>query len=251
VEQVILRAMSTDPANRYQTAGEMARALQLAVELTGDSLSLTRRIEAISPEATEQSPRREAILTRPDANPAALDKSLQKPPRQEIKIPSLPRENIVEDQNQPKKSGSITISANSGQVIIGGHNIQSGPMSGGQVFVGGSPIQVQAQMEDQPARLVRLSQMLADLGAKIVAEAPPDKKDPALERLSELAETLTASTPDLDTIAYVKGWFAKNIPALAQPVANLISHPLTVQFIAAAGQPLAADFYRRFLAKPG
>jgi hypothetical protein len=125
----------------------------------------------------------------------------------------------------------------------------SGDVSG-QVAVGKGITQIQtigaAPPQVTEADLAELRQVLADLKAKMAAEAPPDKKDAALERVAELEEAITAEEPDLPTMEYVKGWFAKNLPGLAGAVISVVVHPIVGKLVEAAGDALAAEFRRRF-----
>ena len=125
----------------------------------------------------------------------------------------------------------------------------SGDISG-QVAVGKGITQVQSIGATRPqiteADLAKLRQILTDLQAKVAAEAPPEKKDAALERVKELEEALTAEEPDLTTMEYVKGWFVKNLPDLAGAVTSVVVHPIVGKLVEAAGDALAAEFRRRF-----
>jgi hypothetical protein len=125
----------------------------------------------------------------------------------------------------------------------------SGDISG-QVAVGKGITQTQtigaARPEVTETDLAELRQALADLRAKVAAEAPPEKKDAALERVEELEDALTAKEPDLATMEYVKGWFAKNLPDLAGAVTSVVVHPTVGKLVEAAGDALAAEFRRRF-----
>ena len=143
-------------------------------------------------------------------------------------------EGIMSEQ---KESGDViraTISgAISGQVAVGKGITQT-------QTIGAAPPQV------TEAELAQLRQVLADLKAKVVAEAPPDKKDAALERVDELEEALTAKEPDLATMEYVKRWFIKNLPGLTGAVTSVVVHPIVGKLVEAAGDALAAEFRRRF-----
>jgi len=125
----------------------------------------------------------------------------------------------------------------------------SGDISG-QVAVGKGITQVQSIGATRPqiteADLAKLRQILTDLQAKVAAEALPEKKDAALERVKELEEALTAEEPDLTTMEYVKGWFVKNLPGLAGAVTSVVVHPIVGKLVEAAGDALAAEFRRRF-----
>jgi serine/threonine-protein kinase len=231
IEQVILRAMSKGPDDRYQGAGEMAQALQAAVEMAGNPGLLTRRVDTA---AFKEFDKRSDIHTgavvqardnRPDQ---AKDQALQKAAWPEIEIPSSPPRQIDDTGRQPEKRGRvITISGNSGQVVIdSAHNAQVGDIYGEQVSVGGGMPQASLPPETRETSQAVLQRMLTNLKARLEIEAPAEKKEAALERLIELEEAITAARPDLDTISYVKNWFGKHIPNLAGAVANLISHPL-------------------------
>jgi hypothetical protein len=125
----------------------------------------------------------------------------------------------------------------------------SGDVSG-QVAVGKGITQTQtvgaARPEVTETDLAKLRQALADLKAKVAAEAPPEKKDAALERVEELEEAITAKEPDLPTMEYIKRWFVKNLPGLAGAVTSVVVHPIVGKLAEAAGDALAAEFRRRF-----
>lgn len=80
----------------------------------------------------------------------------------------------------------------------------------------------------------------------MAAEAPPEKKEAALERVQELEEAVTAEKPDLTTMEYVKQWFVKNLPGLAGAVTGVVVNPIVGKLVEAAGDALAAEFRRRF-----
>ena len=96
------------------------------------------------------------------------------------------------------------------------------------------------------AELAELRQMLADLKAKVQVEAPPDKKEAALERVGELEEALTAKEPDVTTMGYVKLWFTRHLPALAGAVTGVVVNPIVGKLVEAAGDAVAEGFRRRF-----
>jgi hypothetical protein len=134
---------------------------------------------------------------------------------------------------------------NSGDVI---HAEISGPVSG-QVGVGKGITQTQTT-GDRPqvteAELVELRKMFSDLKARIEVEAPPEKKNPALERAQELEEAVTAKEPDLTTMEYVKRWFVKNLPTVAGAVTGIVVNPIVGKVVEAAGEGLATQFRKRF-----
>jgi|GEM_PF-655448 len=164
-------------------------------------------------------------------------------------------EALLESGELPEADeGTMTEQERSGDVI---RATISGDISG-QVAVGKGITQTQTIGAARPEvtetdgsaelaeALAELRQALADLKAKVAAEAPPEKKDAALERVEELGEAITAKEPDLATMEYVKGWFAKNLPGLAGAVTSVVVHPIVGKLAEATGDALAAEFRRRF-----
>ncbi|MFN8460067.1 MAG: serine/threonine-protein kinase, partial [Anaerolineae bacterium] len=228
VEAVILKAMHKNPDERYQSAGEMALALQQAIELSQQVLNV--ECSTFNPPGAGN-----VQPLAPNLQPATFN-----PPEINIKMPPPPGE--------MKAGGVITITGNSGQIGLGGQNLfQIGTISGGQVNIGpGRALPVEAESPKLADDLAAVRRKLAELKTRVEAEAPPDKQTAALERLTELGESLTTSPPDLDTLAYGRSWFTKNVPALGQAVAQLLACPEVIRLIAAAGDNVAAEFRRRF-----
>jgi hypothetical protein len=120
----------------------------------------------------------------------------------------------------------------------------------GQVAVGQGNVQMQTvgapESEPKEADQAVLRQILAELEATVAAQVPVGKRDAALGRLQEFSEALTAREPDLATIEYVQGWFARQLPDLAEAVARVVAHPTVVQWVDAAGDAVAQEYRRRF-----
>ncbi|HEV2069810.1 MAG TPA: hypothetical protein VGR26_08455 [Acidimicrobiales bacterium] len=93
--------------------------------------------------------------------------------------------------------------------------------------------------------LAELQQAFVELKAQVAAQAPEESKDPAMARLDELEEAVTAEEPDVTTIEYVKRWFAKNAPGIAGSVVGLLVNPIVGKLVQAAGDSVAAEFNRR------
>ncbi|MEU5599742.1 hypothetical protein [Streptomyces sp. NPDC020298] len=93
---------------------------------------------------------------------------------------------------------------------------------------------------------------LAELRAEFVrvrALVPQDAADAdrARELLDELEESVTA--PDADapsTMAYVRRWFSRHLPALTEAVAGLVIHPVVLHLVEVAGGAVADEFHQRF-----
>lgn len=79
-----------------------------------------------------------------------------------------------------------------------------------------------------------------------IDELAPEQAPAAQERLDELHEAITAEQPDLSTMEYVNGWFARNLPHVAQAVSGLIANPVVKAVVTAAGDAAASEFRRRF-----
>lgn len=121
----------------------------------------------------------------------------------------------------------------------------------GQVAVGKNIDQTQTSISSaSPAitekELSELTNLISDLKAKVVNEAPSEKKDSASEKLDELETALTAKEPDLTTMEYVQNWFTKNLPTIAGSVTSLVVHPIVGKLVEAAGDVAVKEFRRRF-----
>ena len=92
----------------------------------------------------------------------------------------------------------------------------------------------------------QLEMAFSDLRATVEQAAPAERRQAAQERITELQEAVMADEPDLTTMEYVRGWFARNLPSMAGAVASIIVHPIVGRLVAAAGDSLVADFDRRF-----
>jgi hypothetical protein len=127
----------------------------------------------------------------------------------------------------------------------------SGPVSG-QLAVGRSISQTQTNLggaakELSPENLSQLANLFAALRSDVTANAPAEQRDEALAKVTELEEAIAAEEkPDIVTMDYVRGWFARRIPQLAGTVVSVIVHPLVGQLVTAAGDAMVAEFRRRF-----
>jgi serine/threonine protein kinase len=243
VESVILTTMSKDPADRYSSAGTLYRALRRALRSIArdddDTLaSASREIgsdrlpQETKPKNKGMQPESVRGLQKADIPDIVVGGGAEEPP-----------------QEKPQKSGqAVNISGSSGPVAIGGqHVVQIGSVSGGQVSIGaGNTLPAQPPVPGSDPDLLLLRQLLAQLKARVEGEAPLDKQLAALEKVSELEETLTTGAPDLDTLGYVNNWFARQLPALAPSIAELVSHPVVGRLVTTHDPVLAAEYRRRF-----
>jgi hypothetical protein len=120
----------------------------------------------------------------------------------------------------------------------------------GQLAVGEN-IQQKQHIQAVAGALTKLEQetlfaLLETLKQKVASEAPLEQKDTALEKVTQLEETLHTNEPDVSTMGHVKDWFVQNIPQLAGAVTGLIVNPLVGKLVEAAGETVAQDFKRRF-----
>jgi hypothetical protein len=97
-----------------------------------------------------------------------------------------------------------------------------------------------------PEELAELRSILAGVKERVAAEAPPEQRDAALERVDELEQAVTAEKPDLTTMEYVRNWFAKNLPTLAGTVTGVFVNPIVGKLVQSGGDALVAEFQRRF-----
>jgi len=116
----------------------------------------------------------------------------------------------------------------------------------GQIAVGSNITQHQSTVsmavEVTAEERAELAQAFADLRAQVLAQAPAQRGAQALERIDELEEAITAAEPDVTTMRYVKGWFAKHLPGLAGAVVGVVVNPVVGKLVAAAGDVAAAQF---------
>lgn len=139
------------------------------------------------------------------------------------------------DQQQNDRGDQITGTVTgdvSGQVAIGNEITQtkiSGP----------------ASERISEAELAELQRAFAELRAEVTQRVPEERKDPAMERLDELEEAVTAEEPDVTTIEYVKRWFSKHAPGIAGSVVGVLVNPIVGKLVQAAGDSVAAEFNRR------
>jgi len=119
----------------------------------------------------------------------------------------------------------------------------------GQVAVGHDIQQSRVDVrESRPTEdeVAELRQAFVELRAQIADAASVDTRDAAIERVGELEEAVISDDPDLTTMEYVKGWFAKHLPKLAGAVTSVILNPIVGKLVAAGGDALAAEFRQRF-----
>ncbi|MEO0456667.1 MAG: hypothetical protein AAF152_08795 [Cyanobacteria bacterium P01_A01_bin.114] len=123
----------------------------------------------------------------------------------------------------------------SGQMAVGDNNTQQNTLTHSQNTAGASA-----------ADLATLRHLFATLKTQVAETAPAEKKGPALERLDELEEAVTAEQPDLTTMGYIKGWFVKHLPTLSGAVTSVVVHPIVGKLVEAAGTMAADEFRQRF-----
>lgn len=120
----------------------------------------------------------------------------------------------------------------------------SGNISGGQVAVGKDIAQHQtvgtAAISNE--ELAQLKTAFTELEAEVAAQAPPERRAAAVERVAELEQAVLADEPDVTTIQYVGRWFRSNLPQLAGSVLSLVVHPIVGKLVGAAGDALVAEF---------
>jgi hypothetical protein len=130
------------------------------------------------------------------------------------------------------------------------YNVRVGGDVSGQMATGENINQMNIT-RDAPAPvtdadLAEVRRLVDELKQKIAAQAPPEQRDAALERVDELHNAVVADKPDLTTMDYVRGWFGRNLPKLAGAVTGLLVHPLVGRVVEAAGDLVASEFKQRF-----
>lgn len=140
---------------------------------------------------------------------------------------------MSDEQNSNNKIRSTITGNVSGQVAVGNNIAQQRTTA--------PPPEITA------AEREALRQLLNELRTQIVTQAPNEKRAAALERAAELEEAIANNKkPDLTTMEYVKNWFVKYVPTLAQAVGSIIIHPVVGKLVAVAGDALSEEFRNRF-----
>jgi len=120
----------------------------------------------------------------------------------------------------------------------------TGNISGGQVAVGKDIAQNQtvgtASISNE--ELAQLRTAFSELASEVEAQAPPERRAAAVERVAELEQAVLADDPDVSTIQYVGRWFQKNLPQLAGAVVSIVVNPIVGKLVGAAGDALVAEF---------
>ncbi|WP_070321195.1 hypothetical protein [Streptomyces alboniger] len=133
--------------------------------------------------------------------------------------------------DKPTEARSLRARDISGQAVVGD----------GNHVVGAGDGAAKATATVTEAQLAALHDAFTSVRAEIPPEDPAT--DRAAELLDELEEAVTTPQTDLTTMAYVRRWFATNLPALAGSVAALLVHPVVAQLAEAAGGGLAAGYH--------
>lgn len=120
----------------------------------------------------------------------------------------------------------------------------SGNISGGQVAVGKDIAQNQTvgDIAVTNEELAQLRVAFSELATQVEANAPPERRAAAVERVAELEQAVLADEPDVTTIQYIGRWFRNNLPQLAGAVASIVIHPIVGKLVGAAGDALVAEF---------
>lgn len=140
----------------------------------------------------------------------------------------------MNNQHTSNEKTTVSIGGDvSGQVAVGNHINQT------QSIHAAVPNLTEGEFQT-------LSELFESLKQQVSSEAPVEKKEPALERVVELEEAITAKEPDISTMEYVKNWFIRNVPQLAGAVTGLVVNPIVGKLVEAAGETIAHEFKRRF-----
>ena len=117
-----------------------------------------------------------------------------------------------------------------------------------QVAVGKNNRQTQTTVSAKisEADLRQVAGLFDGLKKQIEQQAPPEKKDAALERVDELQQEVTSPKPQVVTMEYVKNWFAKNLPSLLGGVTSIMINPIVGKVIEASTGIAAEAIKKQF-----
>jgi uncharacterized protein YdhG (YjbR/CyaY superfamily) len=134
---------------------------------------------------------------------------------------------MSDEQRRDAISGNVNVTGStSGQIAIG-KGIEQ------RQALGDAAVAAVTEAEREEVRLA-----FAQLREQIAAQAPPEQRDAAVERVEELQQAVFADEPDLTTIQYVTRWFRRNLPSLAGAVTGVVINPLVGRLVQVAGDRL-------------
>jgi len=124
-------------------------------------------------------------------------------------------------------SANVSVTgSNAGQIAVGNQIEQ-------RQALGDAAVAAVTEAEREQVRLA-----FAQLREQVTAQAPPEQRAAAVERVEELQEAIFADDPDLTTIQYVSRWFRRNLPSLAGAVTGIVINPLVGRLVQVAGDRL-------------
>jgi hypothetical protein len=88
--------------------------------------------------------------------------------------------------------------------------------------------------------------MVAEVKARITAEAPAEQRAAAIGRIDDVQGEVLSGKPSPSTLEYVRNWFSKHLPKLAGAIVGLVVHPVVGKLVEAAGDVAATEFRMRF-----
>ena len=134
---------------------------------------------------------------------------------------------MSDDRRGDAVSGNVSVTGSvSGQVAIG-KGIEQ------RQALGDAAVAAVTEAEREQVRFA-----FARVREQVAAEAPPEQRAAAVERVEELQAAVFADEPDLTTVQYVARWFRRNLPSLAGAVTGLVVNPLVGRLVQVAGDRL-------------
>lgn len=135
---------------------------------------------------------------------------------------------------RPSDSTSVSVGGHmTGSLVVGTGNVVTTTTT-----IGGGVL--------TPAEQAELRAALASLEQRATAEAPPELRKEAVDRVKELEGSITAERPDVSRMEAVWNWFRLHVPKLAGAVVSVVVNPIVGKLVEAGGESLVGEFRRRF-----
>lgn len=117
-----------------------------------------------------------------------------------------------------------------------------------QVAVGKNIVQKQSGQgaDITEADLDEVRKLFSAFKEQVVKNAPPDRREAALERVDELESELINKKPTSTTFGYVRNWIIKYAPGILGGLTSIVVHPIVGKIVEAAGEMAAGEFRKRF-----